>query len=43
MKINRDFFYNENGEVLSFPSINAARQHFKVRWSMIKKKKIFGD
>ena len=26
---------NENGEVLTFPSINAARQHFRVRFSTI--------
>lgn len=26
---------SENGEVLSFPSINATRQHFKVRFSTI--------
>ena len=26
---------SENGEVLSFPSINATRQHFRVRFSTI--------
>lgn len=31
------FCYNQKGEVLTFPSINAARQHFKVRWTYIKK------
>ena len=31
------FCYNQKGEELIFPSINAARQHFKVRWTLIKK------
>lgn len=31
------FCYNQKGEELIFPSINAARQHFKVRWTHIKK------
>ncbi len=31
------FCYNQNGEELIFPSINGARQHFKVRWALIKK------
>ena len=31
------FCYNEKNEELIFPSINAARQHFKVRWTWIKK------
>lgn len=31
------FFYSKEGEELIFPSINAARQHFKVRWNLIKK------
>ena len=31
------FCYSENNEELIFPSINAARQHFKVRWTLIKK------
>jgi hypothetical protein len=31
------FCYNEKNEELIFPSINAARQHFKVRWTLIKK------
>jgi group I intron endonuclease len=31
------FCYNENNKELIFPSINAARQHFKVRWTTIKK------
>lgn len=31
------FCYNRNNEELIFPSINAARQHFKVRWTFIKK------
>lgn len=31
------FCYNLKGEELIFPSINAARQHFKVRWTFIKK------
>ena len=26
---------NENGDVLSFPSINACRQHFRVRFTTI--------
>lgn len=26
---------NENGEVLNFPSINATRQHFRVRFTTI--------
>lgn len=30
------FFYNKKGEELIFPSINGARQHFKVRWTYIK-------
>ena len=30
------FCYNKKGEELIFPSINAARQHFKVRWTLIK-------
>ena len=30
------FCYNENDKELMFPSINAARQHFKVRWVYIK-------
>lgn len=30
------FCYNKNGEELIFPSINGARQHFKVRWTLIK-------
>ena len=30
------FCYNRKGEELIFPSINAAKQHFKVRWSYIK-------
>jgi group I intron endonuclease len=30
------FFYNKTGKELIFPSINAAKQHFKVRWSTIK-------
>jgi group I intron endonuclease len=34
---NLVFCYNENNEELMFPSINAARQHFKVRWTLIKK------
>ena len=28
---------NQNGKVLSFPSINAARQHFRVRFTTISK------
>ncbi len=31
------FCYSANNEKLIFPSINAARQHFKVRWTLIKK------
>jgi group I intron endonuclease len=31
------FCYNKDNEELMFPSINAARQHFKVRWTYIKK------
>lgn len=31
------FCYNRANEELVFPSINAARQHFKVRWTYIKK------
>jgi len=31
------FCYNQSGEELIFPSINGARQHFKVRWTLIKK------
>uniref|UniRef100_UPI002113C4C4 hypothetical protein n=1 Tax=Aspergillus sclerotioniger TaxID=319627 RepID=UPI002113C4C4 len=31
------FCYSLKGEELIFPSINAARQHFKVRWTFIKK------
>jgi len=31
------FCYNQKGEELIFPSINATRQHFKVRWTLIKK------
>ncbi len=31
------FCYNLKGEELIFPSINAARQYFKVRWTFIKK------
>ena len=30
------FCYSKTGEELIFPSINAAKQHFKVRWSLIK-------
>ena len=30
------YFYNKKGEELIFPSINAARLYFKVRWSTIK-------
>jgi len=30
------YLYNKENEVLTFPSLNAARQHFKVRWSLIK-------
>jgi group I intron endonuclease len=31
------FFYNQKGEELIYPSINEARQHFQVRWTLIKK------
>ena len=31
------FFYSESGKELIFPSINAAKQHFKCRWQLIKK------
>ena len=31
------FFYSKTGEELIFPSINGARQHFKVRFSTISK------
>lgn len=31
------YCYNRIGEELIFPSINGAKQHFKVRWSNIKK------
>lgn len=31
------FSYNLKGEELIFPSINGARQRFKVRWTLIKK------
>ena len=30
------FCYSKTGKELIFPSINAARQHFKVRWTKIK-------
>lgn len=30
------FCYNKKGEELTFPSINGAKQHFKVRWTFIK-------
>ena len=30
------FCYNQKGEELIFPSINAARQFFKIRWTTIK-------
>ena len=30
------FCYNKTGKEIIFPSINAAKQHFKVRWSLIK-------
>ena len=30
------FCYNKTGKELIFPSINGARQHFKVRWTLIK-------
>ena len=31
------FCYNKTGKELIFPSINGAKQYFKVRWSLIKK------
>ena len=31
------FCYNKQDQELIFPSINAAKQHFKVRWTTIKK------
>lgn len=31
------FSYTKDNKELMFPSINAARQHFKVRWTHIKK------
>lgn len=31
------FCYNKENQELIFPSINAAKQHFKVRWTAIKK------
>lgn len=31
------FCYSKTGEELIFPSINAAKQHFQVRWTTIKK------
>jgi len=31
------FCYDKNGKELIFPSVNGARQHFKVRWTLIKK------
>lgn len=31
------FCYNKENQELIFPSINATRQHFKVRWTSIKK------
>ena len=31
------FCYNKKGTELIFPSINGAKQHFKVRWTFIKK------
>jgi len=31
------FFYNKTGKELIFPSINSARQYFKVGWTTIKK------
>lgn len=37
LEINLFFCYNEKGEELIFPSINAAKQYFKVRWNTIKK------
>ena len=30
------FCYDKTGKELIFPSINGARQHFKVRWTLIK-------
>ena len=30
------FCYNKTGKELIFPSLNSAKQHFKVRWSTIK-------
>ena len=30
------YCYNRQGEELIFPSINGARQHFKVRWTLVK-------
>jgi hypothetical protein len=30
------FCYSETDKELVFPSINATKQHFKVRWSYIK-------
>ena len=34
---NSVFCYSITGKELIFPSINAAKQHFKVRWTFIKK------
>ena len=31
------FCYNKAGKELIFPSLNGARQHFKVRWTTLKK------
>ena len=31
------FCYNKTGKELIFPSINGAKQHFKIRWTTIKK------
>jgi hypothetical protein len=31
------FCYSKTDKELIFPSINAAKQHFKVRWTFIKK------
>lgn len=31
------FCYNKTGKELIFPSLNACRQHFKVRWYTLKK------
>jgi group I intron endonuclease len=31
------FCYSKTGKELIFPSINGAKQHFKVRWSLVKK------